>query len=150
MMASVAFRAPHAAARHRRIDELDTALRIQRRDAPRRRRRDGGKVDVDRARHQAFDELRREPFDIAAGGDVGADDFARGRHLRRHGATPRTALHQKIGAGGTAAPDMEGMPGLQQMSGHRRPHGAETDEADVHGRSALRIIRPCRSSFPAA
>ena len=71
------------AARHRRIDELDAARLHSM--APMRRATDGAmvrKVDVDRARRQAFEELRGQPFDIGAAGDVGADDFARRRQLR--------------------------------------------------------------------
>ena len=126
---------PRLAARDRRIEHVDTALGQAQGNAACRAGRDRAHVDehvtwCGTGRNAPLAE--RNLFDIRRIGHHAETDFRVSRHLRGAVAGDCTRVEQGLHRFRAARPDMQAMPGLEQIQRHRPAHDAETDKSDFH------------------
>ena len=76
-----------------------------------------------RAEHHAFDR--------SVVGEHG-DDHLAARSLTRRLGERRTLSDERLGPGGRAIVDGEGVSGLEQIGGHAATHVAKPDESNLH------------------
>ena len=146
-------RSPGDAAGDRRIQQRPTAFGRRRRDGARGVHVDGRAVDQQRARRRGRENPALAAIDLRdmrAGGQHGDDRLPPGGSVCDRGRRRRTGPARLLQRLRVDVEGADGMAGRRQIGGHRPPHVAESDEADVRHVGVPLPLPSFVAPFPAA